>query len=145
MKSKPSRQGNVQAMLRLLEPLTAAIPAQSDPLVRKRRLLADLCRLIGEEITGRAALKMDDLPPRMEQTLRSLLKGDSEKQVATQLGLSRHTVHVYVKKIYRKYEVSSRGELLAKWLDKGPRRNGDAQGPTVVSKTRQRNLTRATV
>ena len=114
MKSQTTRQGDVQAMLRLLEPLTAN--GATDPLIRKRRLLADLCRLIGEEVTGKSAIAMDDLPPRMEQTLRSLLRGDSEKEVATQLGLSRHTVHVYVKKIYRKYEVSSRGELLSRLL-----------------------------
>jgi DNA-binding CsgD family transcriptional regulator len=52
----------------------------------------------------------------MEQTLRSLLGGDSEKQVAAKLGLSQHTVHVYVKALYRKYGVSSRGELLAMWV-----------------------------
>jgi DNA-binding CsgD family transcriptional regulator len=52
----------------------------------------------------------------MEQTLRSLLGGDSEKQCAAKLGVSHHTVHVYVKALYKKYGVSSRGELLAKCL-----------------------------
>lgn len=114
MNSQLGRVGDVQAMLRLLQPLSAA--DINDPLLRKRRLLADVCRLIGEEITGKTALTTDDLSPRMEQTLRSLLNGDSEKQVATRLGVSPHTVHVYVKAIYRKYGVSSRGELLARWV-----------------------------
>jgi DNA-binding CsgD family transcriptional regulator len=56
------------------------------------------------------------LSPRLRQTLQSLLKGVSEKQVAQRLGLSQHTVHVYVKKLYRRYGVSSRGELLARWV-----------------------------
>ena len=111
------RVGDVQAMLRLMQPLNGH--ARSDAQ-GKRRLLADLCRLIGEHL-GDAPAKIGDLSglsPRMEQTLRSLLSGDSEKQVAQRLGLSPHTVHVYVKAIYRKYGVSSRGELLARWVRK---------------------------
>jgi DNA-binding CsgD family transcriptional regulator len=45
-----------------------------------------------------------------------MLVGDSEKQVAGHLGVSPHTVHVYVKGLYRHYEVNSRGELLAKFV-----------------------------
>ena len=52
----------------------------------------------------------------MRQTLERLLAGDGEKQIAYQLGLSRHTVHVYIKALYRGFEVSSRGELLAKFI-----------------------------
>ena len=110
-------------MLRLMQPLDGL--STSDPLLRKRRLLADLCRLIGNEVNGGgngangangSAAKTQGLSRRLEQTLRSLLGGDSEKQVAAKLGLSQHTVHVYVKALYRKYGVSSRGELLAKWV-----------------------------
>ena len=56
------------------------------------------------------------MSPRQRQTLRRLLAGDSEKQVAINLGVSRHTVHVYVKALYRHFEVASRGELLARCL-----------------------------
>ena len=38
------------------------------------------------------------------------------REVAAKLNLSRHTVHVYVKSLYRHYQVSSRGELLARWV-----------------------------
>jgi DNA-binding NarL/FixJ family response regulator len=149
----PPRQGDVQAMLRLMQPLdgSGAASGSADPSQRKRRLLADLCRLIGDEVNGNSAatrnerangngnghgrgdhgahpgdsdstraidvkLRAQCLPRRMEQTLRSLLGGDSEKQVAAKLGLSQHTVHVYVKQIYKKYGVSTRAELLARWL-----------------------------
>ena len=39
-----------------------------------------------------------------------------EKQVAIRLELSKHTVHDYVKLIYREFEVRSRGELLARFV-----------------------------
>jgi len=53
---------------------------------------------------------------RQRQTLYRLLAGDSEKQVAAGLGLSRHTVHVHVKSLYRTFKVHSRNELLAKFV-----------------------------
>ncbi len=58
------------------------------------------------------------LPPRQKQTLQLLLKGMSEKQISASLQLSVHTVHVYVKSIYRTFRVSTRSELLAKWVDR---------------------------
>src|SRR5688500_9364645 len=86
--------------------------------MRQRRLLADLCRLIGNHLAQpdqRQPLDRE-LSPRMQQTLQSLLTGDSEKQAAAKLGVSRNTVHVYVKQLYRRFGVNSRGELLAKWV-----------------------------
>jgi DNA-binding NarL/FixJ family response regulator len=56
------------------------------------------------------------LTPRQVDTLRMLLFGASEKQVARTLKLSRHTVHVHVKAIYRSVGVSSRSELMAMFL-----------------------------
>jgi DNA-binding CsgD family transcriptional regulator len=55
-----------------------------------------------------------DLPPRLSQTLTELLAGHSEKEIAAKLDLSRHTIHNYVKALHQRFEVSSRGELLAK-------------------------------
>ncbi len=57
-----------------------------------------------------------DLSPRQRQTLSLLLRGMSEKQIAGELQLSVHTVHVYVKSIYRNFQVSTRSELLARWV-----------------------------
>jgi len=48
---------------------------------------------------------------RERETLAGLLRGDSEKEVAAALGLSPHTVHIYVKSLYAFFNVSSRGEL----------------------------------
>jgi DNA-binding CsgD family transcriptional regulator len=72
------------------------------------------------------------LSPRQRQTLRLLLGGDSEKQIASKLSVSRHTVHEHVKAIYRNTGVSSRGELFARFLSRkigAARRFG---GPAVA-------------
>src|SRR4051812_41124997 len=105
-----SRGANMGAMLRVLQPLTAGSP---DP-ERRRQLVADFCRLLGAHAGIENA--GSDLPPRLKQTLMSLLSGASEKQIAQTMELSPHTIHVYVKQIYRHYNVSSRGELLARWV-----------------------------
>jgi DNA-binding CsgD family transcriptional regulator len=54
--------------------------------------------------------------PRLRQTLELLLHGDGEKQIAGKLKLSQHTVHGYVKEVYRRFGVNSRAELLALWV-----------------------------
>ncbi len=58
----------------------------------------------------------DHLPPYLGRVLRRLMAGDSEKQVAIHLRLSRHTVHDYVKELYQRFGVSSRAELLIRVL-----------------------------
>jgi DNA-binding CsgD family transcriptional regulator len=52
------------------------------------------------------------LPARLQQVLACLLQGDGEKQVAARLGLSQHTVNRHVQRLYRRYAVRSRGELM---------------------------------
>jgi len=59
------------------------------------------------------------LPPRLRETLEYLLGGDTERQVALKMSLSVHTVHDYVKALHSHFGVSSRTELLAKWLQTG--------------------------
>lgn len=63
-----------------------------------------------------AALEAIPLSPRQKQTLWSLLAGHGEKQIAAEMRLSVNTVHHYVKALYKLFGVSSRGELLAKWM-----------------------------
>ena len=57
--------------------------------------------------------------PRTRQTLQLLLAGNAERDVAAHLGLSLNTVHHYVKQLYRHFGVSTRGQLLARWLQQG--------------------------
>jgi DNA-binding CsgD family transcriptional regulator len=56
------------------------------------------------------------LSPRLRETLQCLLDGNSEKSIATRLSLSPHTVHGYVKLIYRHFQVKSRAQLLSQWV-----------------------------
>lgn len=60
-----------------------------------------------------------DLTPRLQQVLLCLLEGDSNKQVACRLGLSRYTVKEHVDRILRYFGVRSRLELLARWIQRG--------------------------
>ena len=56
----------------------------------------------------------DLLSAREKEVLQNLVEGLSEKQVAHRLGLSPDTVHTYVKRLYDKLKVNSRGELLSR-------------------------------
>jgi len=59
---------------------------------------------------------LTDLSPRQREILYGLFQGDSEKQLARRLGISRHTVHDYVKRLHRRLGARSRGELLNRCL-----------------------------
>src|SRR5688572_8460892 len=71
-----------------------------------------------EQSRGGGDPRVNCLPRRLRPVLQHLLRGDGEKQVAQKLGLSRHTVHEYIKVLYRTLNVSSRAELLAQFIEK---------------------------
>jgi DNA-binding CsgD family transcriptional regulator len=75
---------------------------------------SELGRLWKRDVLRDVKNPQQDLPPRLSQTLAELLAGRSEKEIANRLELSRHTIHNYVKALHQRFEVSSRGELLAK-------------------------------
>jgi DNA-binding CsgD family transcriptional regulator len=54
------------------------------------------------------------LSPRECGIVRAVFDGNSEKDTAARLGLSPHTVHTYLWRIYRKLNVQSREELLVR-------------------------------
>lgn len=60
------------------------------------------------------------LSPREKSVLELLLTRLSEQEMAEALGLSFHTVHQYVKSVYRKLQVNSRAELASLWLGSSP-------------------------
>lgn len=82
-----------------------------------------LVRLIHEELGllfgTRLNLNLDsqalptDLSPRLQAVLICLLAGDSDKEIASRIRLSVHTVHEYVKQLYCRFGVHSRAELFA--------------------------------
>lgn len=109
-----------------------------DAAARKRRLVAELCKVVGAHVGhGAGSDAPADAPapcdtaaapapsaltaglrlsPRLRQTLDRLLAGDSEKQIAVRLRISPHTVHVYAKQLHKRFGVASRGELLARFV-----------------------------
>jgi DNA-binding CsgD family transcriptional regulator len=56
------------------------------------------------------------LGPREEDVLRSLSRGDTYIEIASQLGISYSTVHTYIKRIYQKLHVHSRGQAVAQFM-----------------------------
>ena len=51
-----------------------------------------------------------------ERVLFLLLSGHTEKEIATNLSLSRHTIHNHTKRIYRAFGVHSRADLMTKFI-----------------------------
>jgi DNA-binding NarL/FixJ family response regulator len=86
----------------------------------ERRLLHmfhhQLARYVGTAISWEPDGGFSGLPVRLRQTLICLLEGDSEKQAAAHLGLSRSTAHGYVAELYRRFAVNTRAELLVRCL-----------------------------
>src|SRR5213595_2260676 len=113
-RNKQPRLADMSAMVRVM----ASSNLQDQALDEKRALLARMCKVIGEQVgaSNGKRLKHNDLPPRVAQTLQCLLSGQSEKEVARELGLSPHTIHVYVKTLHKHFNVSSRAELLARFV-----------------------------
>jgi DNA-binding CsgD family transcriptional regulator len=66
---------------------------------------------------GRTVPDVSVLTLRGREVYRQLISGKSEKQIASELKISRHTVHVYVKQIYRRFDVTTKGELLSRCVD----------------------------
>lgn len=53
----------------------------------------------------------DTLSPRERQVLRQIARGLTHTQIATRLGISRHTVDTYVKRIRMKLNLGNKAEL----------------------------------
>jgi pSer/pThr/pTyr-binding forkhead associated (FHA) protein len=68
--------------------------------------------LSAEPKSPKIQIHFDRLTPSQQRVLECFFDGLSEKEVATRLHLSVHTVHSHAKAIYKSLEVSSRAELL---------------------------------
>ena len=79
-----------------------------------------IAELVGTRLAVESQRGIHGLSPRCRETLELLLRGEGEKQIASQLCLSRHTIHEYVTTIYRHFEVSSRAELMAYFIRRRP-------------------------
>lgn len=90
---------------------------------REKRIVreahATVAPLVGGPLARFVEPSPADLPPRTRQVLRCLLEGDSDKQVASRLGMSGYTVNGHTKAIYAHFGVSGRADLLARWVRRG--------------------------
>ncbi|USN98163.1 MAG: helix-turn-helix transcriptional regulator [Phycisphaeraceae bacterium] len=87
---------------------------------RERRLLAfmhdQLVPLVGRALASGTEPPVGALPRRPREVLDLLLRGLAEQEIADRLGLSKATVHEHATRVYRHFGVSSRGELLARFI-----------------------------
>lgn len=65
-------------------------------------------------------------PQRHRKVLLMLLTGQTEKEIASTLGMSVHTVHRHVTLLFRQFGVRNRPSLVARWL-------GHASHPSVLA------------
>jgi DNA-binding CsgD family transcriptional regulator len=70
-----------------------------------------------EQFDQRRNILLQKLSEAQRRVTILLLGGRSEKEAATRLRLSQHTVHNHIKEIYRRLGVNSRAELLALFVD----------------------------
>lgn len=64
-------------------------------------------------------LASQPLTPAERRVLQLLLTKASEKEISRQLAIALSTAHEHVTRIFRKYGVRSRAELMTLWLNKG--------------------------
>jgi DNA-binding CsgD family transcriptional regulator len=111
--------GDVCSLVHASRSPTGEVRIAEDEVAHMRQLVATFCRMLGEQVLDGKPPSHgngEPLSPRERQTLELLLRGNAEKEIAGRLAISRHTVHVYVKSLYKRYGVCSRGELLARWV-----------------------------
>jgi ATP/maltotriose-dependent transcriptional regulator MalT len=78
----------------------------------------ELCQLIGRQLAlTTPGPEVASLPSQLRRVLACLMQGDAEKQIASRLGISRHTVSRHLQRLYGRFGVHSRGELMFRCRD----------------------------
>ncbi len=92
---------------------------------RTKRQLAILHRVIAPLVSTELATEKQrglcGLSPRLRTTLEQVLAGRTEKEIAVALGLRHATIHEYVGKLFRHFDVRSRAELMAYFVHRQPK------------------------
>ena len=57
-----------------------------------------------------------NLSPREHEVMEALVRGQAYKQIADKLGIGIHTVRNFIRRIYKKFQVHSSTEAVAKYL-----------------------------
>lgn len=92
------------------------------PDERDRQVLSllhdEIAALIGGPLAARGEPAPSDLSPRKQQVLECMLMGATDQHIADALGLSRPTASEHAGAILRHFEVKTRAELLASFLQR---------------------------
>lgn len=84
----------------------------------ERRLLSLLHEGFRDRIIDLRARRLrEELPERVRHSFTLLLAGHTEKEIAKLTRKSPNTVHDHVKRIYKHFQVASRAQLLARFVD----------------------------
>ncbi|MEM6375477.1 MAG: response regulator transcription factor [Pseudomonadota bacterium] len=104
-----------------------AVKAGANSVCMMGQILKSLPRLLGKLVEGHSIMPTDilrkltsentDSLSRREHEILALLRdGLTNFQISARLGLSENTVKYYLKAIYQKLEVNSRGAAIAKYV-----------------------------
>ncbi|WP_432682851.1 response regulator transcription factor [Roseovarius tibetensis] len=107
--------------------IRTAIKAGAHSICMMGDIFTSLPRVLGRLIEGHSILPMevlkrltgeqgDTLTRREHEILGLLVDGLTNFQISARLGLSENTVKYYLKAIYQKLEVNSRGGAIAKYV-----------------------------
>lgn len=82
------------------------------------RVLAAIHETLGQRVLeSRGQRLREQLPQSVRQTFSLLLGGETEKEIARITRRSPNTIHDHVKRIYQHFQVGSRAQLLARFVD----------------------------
>ncbi|MEM6579340.1 MAG: response regulator transcription factor [Pseudomonadota bacterium] len=104
-----------------------AVKAGANSVCMMDQILNSLPRLLGKLVEGHSIMpteilrkltseNADSLSRREHEILALLRDGLTNFQISARLGLSENTVKYYLKAIYQKLEVNSRGAAIAKYV-----------------------------
>lgn len=107
--------------------IRSAIKAGANSVCMMSQILTSLPRILGKLIEGHSILptdilrkltseQTDSLSRREHEILALLVDGLTNFQISARLGLSENTVKYYLKAIYQKLDVNSRGAAIAKYV-----------------------------
>ena len=107
--------------------IRSAIKQGANSVCMMSQILTSLPRILGKLVEGHAIMpteilrrltsdNADALSRREHEILALLVDGLTNFQISARLGLSENTVKYYLKAIYQKLDVNSRGAAIAKYV-----------------------------
>lgn len=107
--------------------IRTAIKSGVNSICMMSQILTNLPKILGKLVEGHSILptdilrkltseKTDSLSKREHEILALLVDGLTNFQISARLGLSENTVKYYLKAIYQKLDVNSRGAAIAKYV-----------------------------